>query len=381
MTNEKKIVFGDYLIGVAVFIQPVLILLQHVLIDVLKMDPDATTTYRVVLTAMPMLLAIAVGFQRKSVRFILVYVLAILVLLLTVSFFPLNERYIRSEGLRFLLPLIIPSAVCLTTIENMDVLRKSLNITAWLSAVLVFIYTFSYFAGQFVIDSYNMSFSYGCLLPMIVLFSKQRVFPTIVSLFLFFVVLAIGSRGGAIIFVAYVVVDALINRKKGRWLVMILGIVFVLILPFLKSFYDSIGIGSRTLGLLNAGDITYDSGRENIYSICFNALNEHPIGGFGLFGDRVLLEGAYCHNFFLEICLNFGIFLGLFLILAMLFCFIKSWRISKGDNRDFLLIITFGCFLPYMVSGSYLVSNNIALWLGVMLLLIKNRHFATRIIE
>lgn len=373
MTNEKKIVFGDYLIGLAVFIQPVLILMQHVLIDVLKMNPDTTTTYRVVLTAVPMLLAIAVGFYRKSFRFILVYVLALLVLLLTVLIFPLNERYVKTEGLRFLLPLIIPSAVCLTTVENMDVLKKSLNITAWLSAVLVFFYTFSYFAGQFVIDSYNMSFSYGCLLPMIVLYSQRRVIPTIVSLFLFLVVLAIGSRGGAIIFVAYVIVDALINRRKGRWLVLVMGFVFVLFLPFLKSFFDSIGIGSRTLGLLNAGDIAYDSGREDIYSTCVNALNEHPIGGFGLFGDRVLLEGAYCHNFFLEICLNFGVFLGLLIVFVLLLCFIKSWRASKGDNRDFLLIITFGCFLPYMVSGSYLVSNNIALWIGIILLLIKNR--------
>lgn len=373
MTSDRRQLIGDYIICLAVFIQPVLILMQHVLIDVLKMDSDATTTYRVVLTAIPMLLAIAVGFYRKSLRFILVYVLALLVLLLTVLVFPINERYIMNEGFRFLLPLIIPSAVCLTTVENMDVLKKSLVITAWLSAVLVFFYTFAYFAGRFVIDSYNMSFSYGCLLPMIVLYSQRRVFPTIVSLFLFVVVLAIGSRGGAIIFVAYVIVDALINRRKGRWLVMVLGFVFVLFLPFLKSFFDSIGIGSRTLGLLNAGDITYDSGREYIYNICINALSDQPILGLGLFGDRALLEGAYCHNFFLEICLDFGVFLGIVVVLFLLLCFIKSWRVSKGDNREILLIITFGCFLPYMVSGSYLVSNNVALWLGTMLLL-KNSN-------
>lgn len=373
MGITKNKLLGDYIISLAVFIQPVLILLQHVLIDVFRMDPDATTIYRVGLTAIPMVMAILVGAYRKPVRFLLVYVMAFFVLLLTITFFPANERYVRYEGMRFLLPLVIPSVVCLTVVESMDVLKKSINIMAWVAAALVLYYVVFFFMGRFVIDHYNMSFSYGCLLPMVVLYSQRKVVPTIVSLVMFVVVIAIGSRGGAIIFVAYVLVDALINRRKGRWFVLLLGILFVAALPLLMSFFDSIGISSRTMDLLNSGNITYDSGRDNIYQTCINTLIDNPFFGVGLFGDRAVLGGAYCHNLFLEICLDFGLLVGFFAILSMIFLFLRSYFTTRGEERNFLMVMTFSCFLPYMVSGSYLVSNNVALWIGFMLLLAKKR--------
>lgn len=380
MKTYKEVIIGDYIIGLAVFIQPVLILLQHVLIDVFRMDPDATTTYRVVLTAIPMIMAIFVGVRRKPARFLVVYVIVFLVLLLTISFFPANERYVKYEGTRFLLPLVIPSAVCLTVVVNMDVLKKSIYIMAWMAAVLVLYYIASFFMGRFVIDHYNMSFSYGCLLPMVVLFSQHKVFPTIVSLVMFITVIAIGSRGGAIIFVAYVLIDVLINRRKGRWYVLLLGILFVIALPSLMAFFDSISISSRTMSLLNSGDITYDSGRDNIYQKCLDVLLENPVLGVGLFGDRAVLGGAYCHNLFLEIGMNYGLFFGLFVVFSMIVLFGKSYFTAKGEDRSLLMVMTFSCLLPHMVSGSYLISNNVALWLGIMLLLIRNsRHKQGRV--
>lgn len=362
---------GDFVICLAVLIQPVLVLLQHVLIDVFGMESEATTTYRVVLTAIPMLAAISVGFYRSTVRFLFVYAITILILMLTISFFPLNEQYVRREGMRFLLPLIIPSALCLVTVRSMDVLKRSLIIMAWSGALMVLFYIISFFAGVFIIDSYNMSFSYGCLLPMVVLYSKRTIPSTIMSFVLFIAVLAIGSRGGAIIFVGYVLIDALLNKRKGRWMILLLGLIFVASIPVLMSFFDSIGISSRTMTLLNSGNITYDSGRDYIYQTCIEVLLDHPFFGAGLFGDRVILGGVYCHNFVLEICLDFGLFFGVFIILALVLLFIRSFLISKGEGRSLLLVLTCACFLPYMVSGSYLVANNIAIWLGYVLLILN----------
>ena len=373
MSPDRKEQIGDFVICIAVFIQPVLVLLQHVLIDVFRMDSDATTNYRVVLTAIPMLSAIALGFYRRTLRFVVVYFIAAIVLLLTVLFFPKNEKYIRYEGLRFLLPLIIPTVVCFTVVNSKKMVRKALDIMAWVSSLLVVFYAWSFFTGRFSIDSYNMSFSYGCLLPMIVLYSQRRLIPTILSIFLFFVVVAIGSRGGAIIFVAYVIIDAVLNWRKGRWYVLISGGILVLLIPSFLAILGRFDIGSRTLRLLNSGDITYDAGREEIYSTCTRALADNPLFGVGLFGDRVLLDGAYCHNFFLEIGLDFGLILGGMVLLFLIWCFIRSFRRSKGEDKDLLLIITFGCFLPFMVSGSYLISNNVALWMGLLLLLNRRK--------
>lgn len=377
MDISKRKRIGDFIICLAVFIQPVLILMQHVMIDVFRMDPDATTNYRVLFTAIPMLLAIGIGLSRNTIRFVIVYAIAIMALIYTIAFFPDNERYVRYEGLRFLLPLIIPSAVCISTVEDVDVLRKSLYIMAWSGAVLAFYYMLSYFEGAFYIDSYDMSFSYGCLLPMIVLYSKKKMLPFLASLFLFLSVMAIGSRGSAAVFIAYIIVDFFVSKRKGRWVVLVLGVLFVAVLPVFVDFLSSVGLQSRTLTMLNEGEISSDSGREVIYRVCLNAIRDHLLFGVGLFGDRVLLEGSYCHNFFIEVLLDFGVLLGLAIILVLIWLFLNSLRVTKVKNRDLLMIFTFGSFLPYMVSGSYLVSNNVALWIGLMLFLsvtYKNVH-------
>lgn len=369
MEIYRKREIGDYFLCLAVFIQPVLVLMQHVMIDVFRMDPDLTTNYRVLLTAIPMLLAIAIGFSRKAIRFVIVYCVAITLLLFTVAFFPENEKYVRSEGLRFLLPLIIPTAICLTTVFDIDIIRKSLYIMAWGGAILAIFYMLSFFAGAFYIDAYNMSFSYGCLLPMVVLYSKRKLIPALVSFFLFLTVIAIGSRGAAVVFIAYLIVDFLVSKRKGRWVVLAVGLLFVLMMPMFEDFLSEVGLSSRTLGMLNAGEITNDTGRERIYSICLDTIWNHPLLGIGLFGDRVLLEGAYCHNFIIEVLLDYGVLLGLTVFVVLIWLFIRSLRITNVGNRDLLMVFTFGCLLPFMVSGSYLISNNVALWIGFMLFL------------
>lgn len=370
METSRRKRIGDYIMCLAVFIQPVLVLMQHIMIDVFQMDPDVTTSFRVMLTAIPMLMAIGIGFSRSTIRFVIVYGIAVMALLITIAFFPDNEKYVRYEGLRFLLPLIIPSAVCLSTVEDFDVLKKSLYIMAWVAAVLVIYYMLSYFAGAFYIDTYNMSFSYGCLLPMIVLYSKKKLLPTLVSLFIFLTVVAIGSRGSAAIYIAYLIVDFFVSKRRGRWLVLAVGVLFVVMLPVFTDFLSSVGLNSRTLGMLNEGEITNDTGRERIYTVCLDTVLTHPLFGIGLFGDRVLLEGSYCHNFFIEVLLDFGVIVGLSIFLLLTWLFLRALRATKMTNRDLLMVFTFGSLLPFMFSGSYLISNNVALWIGFMLLLL-----------
>lgn len=369
MDISKRKRIGDFIICLAVFIQPVLILMQHVMIDVFRMDPDATTNYRVLFTAIPMLMAIGIGLSREVKRFAIVYGIAIIAMISTIAFFPDNERYVRYEGLRFLLPLIIPSAVCLSTVKDIDVLRRSIYIISWSGAVFAMYYMFSYFAGAFYIDSYNMSFSYGCLLPMIVLYSKKKLFPTLVSFFLFLSVVAIGSRGSAVIFIAYLIVDFFVSKRKGRWAVLVLGLLFVAMLPLFEDYLGSVGLHSRTITMLNEGEITNDTGREHFYSECLDAIMNHPLFGIGLFGDRVLLDGSYCHNIIIEVLLDFGVLFGLAIFIVLIRLFLNSLSVTKVRNRDLLMIFTFGSFLPFMLSGSYLISNNVALWIGFMLYL------------
>ena len=100
-SREETRLFGDKVIAFAVMIQSLLLIMQTVMIGVFKMDADATTVYRVLLTALPMILAIVVAYRRNSGRFVIVYGIAVIVLLLTCVLFPQNEPFVNIRHQKF----------------------------------------------------------------------------------------------------------------------------------------------------------------------------------------------------------------------------------------------------------------------------------------
>ena len=123
--KENKI---DYLISFAVFSQSFLIILQQVMIFVLGMDPDATTIYRVVLSAIPMSIAIILSFRRKKALFVWSYLLVLFILFINLILYPENSEYIKQNSFRFLLPIVIPSALCLMSVKSIDIAERELEI-------------------------------------------------------------------------------------------------------------------------------------------------------------------------------------------------------------------------------------------------------------
>lgn len=367
----------DYIICLAVLIQSALVIFQHVLMGVYGVDPEGTTIYRVVLTAVPMIIAIILAFVRKPSLFIIAYVIALLILLLHALVFPSNLPYITKEGLRFLLPVVIPSALCLTAVRDIRIVEHSAVIISWVSAFLVFVYALAFFQGRFEIDSYNMGFSYGCLLPMLILYTRRKAFPVLVSLLMFLIVVSIGSRGAAIVFVVFVAIDLFLSRSRFRWVAVIAGFLFVFLLPELHSFLDTIGISSRTLRLLTEGNINYTSGRDKIYDTVISAINEHPVLGLGLFGDRLYLNGAYCHNLFIEIYADFGFIFGSLIILIGIITLFVSYRASRYGYRTMWLVFALSGILPFMASSSYLIYNPLAILIGYSVL-VNNNYYKLR---
>lgn len=360
----------DFLICIAVFIQSPLILLQHVLIDVFGMSAEATTPYRVILTAIPMLFAIYLSIHRKPRLFLFTYIIAFILLLTTIVFFPQNTPYVMSEGLRFLLPVVIPSALCLASVRSLEASERALLAMSWVSAIFVFFYVFAYLRGFIVFDSYNMSFSYGCLLPMIALFYRKSLGSIVASLIMFLAVVAIGSRGAAVVFVCYVIADTLFSNSKGTFIILLAGIVFLLFLPLFSTWLGDLGISSRTISLYSEGDlISYDAGRGEIYSsFSFDSV-EHPLLGIGLYGDRYYTGGGYCHNVLLEICIDFGFILGPIIILVLFAKLVQQFfMISLYYKRVLLKYVFFG-LLPLMVSGSYLQSPYLSILIGMSCLI------------
>lgn len=373
--NNKK----DYIIIFAVMIQSLLLILQTVMINVWKYEPEQTTIYRVSLTAIPMVCAIWVAATRNLSRVFFSFAISIIVLILHAVMFPENAQFIYAQGTRFLLPVVIPSLVCLSLVSNIQLFEKGVYVISWISTFFILYYVYEFFKGTFFFNEYNMPFSYACLLPMTVLYSHRKIYDITASILIFFVVLSIGCRGAALYFIAYVVLDLLLSKSKYRYVAIFLAASFILVLPNIGGFLDSIGISSRTLNMFASGEIGDDSGRDAISNLFFNMLLKNPIVGLGLFGDRAIPNVPYCHNIFLEILLNFGLLFGTLIIMFLGRLVYKTYVAASDENRNKLIRYFCALFLPFLTSDSYLISSGFAIFLGICILIKNNTYRNERI--
>lgn len=174
----------------------------------------------------------------------------------------------------------------------------------------------------------------------------------------------------SIFFIRYVKVEKIL-------LIVFLGIIASIAIYFFKeniieyifNVMESLNIESRTLKKLLSGDITNDSERNTIWSIIGNGiLTKFPFGN-GIGADRVLLaetmrDGLYAHNFIFELCYNFGLIIGIGIVISIIVMIYKSLTKIK-DEEWYRLIVSF--LIPSVVT--LLTSSSIyqhwLFWLSV----------------
>ena len=357
--------FVDNWLAFAVAIQSPLIILQQILADILGMEVESTTIYRVMLTAVPMVIAIVLGFNRNKRLFLVTYIFSVLLLFYTIVVFPQNYEYIVSEAIRFTLPVIIPSCLCLICLSDIHIFEKVLYYISWLTFYMAVYYVLNIILGIVPFSGYNMSFSYGLLLPMVSLYSHRNKYSVLASFLLFIFVVAIGSRGAAVVFALYIFMDIVLFNKKYIPLIALLVLGIIVSIPIFLNYLDELGVSSRTLMLLLSGEINQDSGRSEVYELVLTPLLQNPILGLGLWGDRYYIDGFYCHNIILEILLNFGLIIGPLIIIVFVYKFIVTYIRSSSASKQILLKYFISCILPLFLSNSYLIAPIFGISMGI----------------
>lgn len=348
--------------------QSLLIIVQHILLLVLLMSEERATFIRVFLSAIVMLVAIFCCIRRKFGTFLVTYLITIAFLLLTCVIFPQNAEVLVDSSLRFLLPMVVSSALCVVAIGDIYAFDRVFAIMSWICFLFSMLIILSFFKGNLLVEHYSLSLSYALLVVMIGLYSQKHIIAKIASFLVAAIVVAIGSRGALVFWGLYIIYDILRNHKK-----FILPAILCCLLVFgaLTQFADWLfdyGIDSRTLRSIAAGSFGESDGRDSIYSKSFDIFWENCLTGIGLFGDRVRI-GGYCHNLFLEIALDFGLFLGGFIIILMVISYLKLFFNSTKEIQDLLVKYSFAFIAPLMLSGSYLQDYNFGIFVGVFILL------------
>lgn len=240
--------------------------------------------------------------------------------------------------------------------------------------------------GQEEVLTYNMFFGYSIAFPL--LLHINEFFRTKKKWFLFiviceFIALVSYASRGPLLSVSFLLGYILLveNRSLKKCIVLIfLGGIFYFAFDRIIEYIVLFGVKSRTLSLLAANEIASDSGRGDIWNVCLQMIQERPFLGWGLggeyygiskgIGEVVPTVGATPHNGLLQLLVNFGVLLGSFIGIIIIFSGFVIHRVTDYYHRR-LLVIFFSLFiLPCLTVGSGFFTNSgvamyLLLWLQV----------------
>ena len=317
--------------------------------------------------------------SKKSVLIVLIpYMITLIIYCINFIFVKETYSLLINNAVEIFL-LCLPLFIVSSQVESHEKLIYILTKAAKFIFIFILIAIIFVLIGYSNISDYSMPLSYYILVPIVIslykiLYEKDGFYWLVLVISLF-IMIAYGSRGAIVSIFSFILIyimgiiiqrNSLKDKAKISILLLLLLTVslnFKTILIQIQGIMINLNINSRTVNLLLLDDI-HLSGRDNIYSIITNSIYDNPLRIHGLFYDRVLLNGLYAHNLFLELFINFGVFIGGTVLIMVL---LRYFRIMMSNKQNALLNIYFSiAFIPLLYSGSYLTDYNFWVFLGLL---------------
>ncbi len=228
--------------------------------------------------------------------------------------------------------------------------------------------------------SENMSDAY-LILPHVCLMifyyaNKKRKLDLVLSILGSLLLIFYGTRGPVLCLSIFVFIIIMFYMRRGinRFFVIALGtiIAFLIyfyntsVLLFLISISSKIGLSTRVFDSIMNNVFFSTETRDPIIKAVLNGIKEKPLLGYGLAGDRLLVN-VYSHNIVLEFIVSFGIIIGSVLLMILVYFIINGLRKSNSANERFLLLLLIctNGILKLMMSGTYLREPYFFLLIGL----------------
>lgn len=325
----------------------------------------------------------------------------VIISFIMLSIYFLMNSLIYNESMFIILPIYIGfilKSYSAFIIGSLNVDSKELY-DAFLKISIINFLAITTFPFVSFLDSMNyMRFGYA-ILPSVIMFfyailkkEKMRFIWLLLGIAAFFLMVVYGSRGPLVVIFIWALIHFLFNGKistykKAIILILISLITFLvfeynLIVKLIDYIYYELGIHTYTLAKLrmmfNVGFIESSSGRDTIYIVMWNYINQNPLLGYGIgFSQKVL--GYTPHNLFLQILLESGVIGLLIWSIILIYCLYIYKKIHiKGEEGLFNVIA-----LVFSIAiGRLLVSSDMWLrpeyWLALSMLInfrLKNKLF------
>ncbi len=371
---------GDIILSFAAFFQIAVLMFKELLVAANIIEHESFRMTGILLAALPMVPAFYYIIRRRFVLSVSTYLIVAFIIFSTLILYRGSAEYLiigsfNETGAFYILFINIPSFLCLASIRDVVNLRRIMLLISFIIFALGLIYSYFLWSGKISFMAYSITFSYYLLLPALVFVNQRKL----LFMFLFFIIcimmLLLGSRGPLVAGFIYLILIFIIDSKSRSPIissVIIMVLFFGSFLTLLLTFTSETGISSRTLEMFLQGNLVDSTGRFWIWATTWNSILDSPILGHGIFGDRVVLNGDYCHNIILEIFHNFGLLFGTGLILFISIVTVRAFRKSDKINRKLLLLFLCYSIIPLMVSTTYLEDPKFGIFIGFLFNLSKN---------
>lgn len=232
------------------------------------------------------------------------------------------------------------------------------------------------YLGEVVHLSYDLNFGYNLVLPVCTFLlsglKEKKVgdlFIAAVGVIMIFIGGARGPFLSIIIFgILYILMSTTESKHRIRNVLLILiigGVVLIYyraLLTFVGNTLDTLGISSRTITKLLDGSISEDNGRYEIWKAAINHIQAHPFGSGAMGARNALYHIHYVghpHNFFLEVLIDYGIFLGAIFIVIMGVASFKLLFAKKYYSWRWIYLLFFAQACTLLTSYTYWNSNGV----------------------
>ncbi len=245
--------------------------------------------------------------------------------------------------------------------------------------------------GEAIQMSYDLSFGYDVVFFTLVFLyfalNYKRVTDFAMAVGGMVMILLGGSRGPLICILVFVVLTILIRIQKSEnrviYSILVIGAgaaVLVLrqaLVNLLMAIARLSNSSSRTVKMLLEGEIADDNGRVEIWNAAVQMIKDKP-WGYGGLGTRHVIyyihDVGHCHQLFLEILVDFGVFAGGVIILYLV---VRAVTIVFGNTDEYWrgLYLVFLCrAMQLMLSGTFWHVFSFWACLGIDMCLICERQ-------
>lgn len=267
--------------------------------------------------------------------------------------------------------------------KHFDVLYKISILSLYLT--LFFIYIFNIFG--FDMSDERMGLAYALLIHTsvlaILLVEKFTFFRLVTFAIGLFMIIGAGTRGPLLLEILFISIYYIYRKYKSRKrIILIFSSILIIaviynymdeILDFLSSFFNFLGLSTRSIDMARNNNFMDDNGRKTIQEFLENKIAKNP-KGYGLGYDH-LFEFAYAHNFLLELEIAFGV-LGGKIIFGITTLFVVSGFLCAREEKQKALILALiigSGFVVLFFSGSFLTEEHFYLLIGLSISAIRYR--------